>query len=631
MKRKTLLLLIALITMGGGVFAQLADGAGGALVSLLPEGVKANIATDQKKTKRKNLVVAGEKSKGYKAFFAASDATHGEELWVTDGTTAGTRMVKDIKPGTTSSDVNWMARFGEKVVFAADDGQSGMELWISDGTADGTYLVKQIHEWGDGSDPVGFTQINETQFVFGATDVESENYNISGPQAWLWVSDGTEAGTKRIGECATLWPGQDNGTYHFHWMRVGRKVFFKADNKDRTTGGELWITDGTAAGTHLVKDINLEPQNGATPEDGKTRDSAIDQMVNFYNEKVFFKAWTPETGNEPWASDGTESGTYMIADTNPTKGDNGIGNGGNMTEVAQYPYNGKVYGRGYNNASDNASVQGTIQLGATNLEKGNFTILPANVSPASSGEGDRINAWPDPGVEFDGVYMFCSQSGMNPDLPYNKGGELHYTDGVTVTLQSDMAPGTLCNWVKELTVAGGSMYWWCDSGEPEVRQKLFRIDSKDYFPKKITDFSPTGDQITTLRNLGGKLLFARDDEGKGLYCYSYRKEGFDPEKGVDMGDMDIEYRTRSEITSIQPIQGQTTNLVIYPNPATNVFNFIVEGEVLNVKIFDLTGKLMKTELLPKNNSVNVSSLPAGVYKVLITGAERNYSSSLIIK
>ena len=132
MKKKTLLILIALMSMVGVVSAQLDEGAGGTLTSLLPAGVKANIETSQKQTKLKNLVVAGEKSKGYKAFFAAADATHGEELWVTDGTVAGTKMVKDIHTGVSGSDINWMARFNDKVVFAANDGTNGMEMWISD-------------------------------------------------------------------------------------------------------------------------------------------------------------------------------------------------------------------------------------------------------------------------------------------------------------------------------------------------------------------------------------------------------------------------------------------------------------------------------------------------------------------
>jgi ELWxxDGT repeat protein len=616
----------------GGVFAQLMSDAGGALVSLLPDGVKASIETNQKKTKLKNLVVAGEKSKGYKAFFAASDAAHGEELWVTDGTAAGTRLVKDIKQGGAGSDINWMARFNDKVVFAADDGTNGMELWISDGTETGTFLVKQIHEWGDGSNPNAFTQINETQFVFRAKNVTSEAY-VSGSAAgavqyWLWISDGTETGTQLLYECDTRLPGQDNGTYHYHWMRVGRKVFFKADFKEGIIKGEeLWITDGTTAGTRMVKDINWEVMNPATPEDGKTRNSAIDQMVNFYNEKLFFKAWTPDWGNEPWASDGTEEGTYMIDDTNPTKNDAGIGNGGNMTEVAQFPYNGKVYGRGWNNEN------GTTQLGATDLERGDFTILTVNKSPLSSGIDDRINAWPDPGVEFDGVYLFCGQSGTNPELDYNYGGELHYTDGTTVSLQSDMATGaTLHNWVKELTVAGGSVYWWCDAGEPERRQKLFRIDNKAQFPVRVTDFDPNGDEIHTLRNLGGDLLFARGstDNNKGLYCYSYRKAGYDPEK--DAGEMDIEYRTRAQITGIEPAPASVAaKFAVFPNPVTDKFSFNVEGKVIDVKIFDLTGRLVKKELQPAGNSVNVGALQKGIYQVVITSAKNSYKSSLIIK
>jgi ELWxxDGT repeat protein len=629
MKKSTFLILFALLSMGGA-FAQLNGDAGGTLVSLLPDGVKASIETAQKKTKPKNLVVAGEKSKGYKAFFAASDATNGEELWVTDGTVAGTRLVKDINPGAAGSDINEMARFNDKVVFAANDGTNGMELWISDGTEDGTYLVKPIHEWGDGSNPNAFTQINETQFVFRARNVDSQEWvpsTTDGEQYWLWISDGTEEGTQLLYECDTRWPGQDNGTYHYHWMRVGRKVFFKADIKEGVTKGEeLWVTDGTAAGTQMVKDINWEVMNPATPEDGKTRNSAIDQMVNFYNEKLFFKAWTPDVGNEPWASDGTEEGTYMIKDTDPTKGDNGIGNGGNMTEVAQFPYNGKVYGRGWD------AENRTIQLGATNLERDNFEILVVNKSPLSSGIDARINAWPDPGVEFDGVYMFCGQSGDNPELDYNFGGELHYTDGTTVTLQSDLAPGaTQSNWVKELTVAGGSLYWWCDANPLGTGpQKLFRIDSKEQFPVQVSNFDPNGDQIHTLRNLGGDLLFARgtNDENKGLYCYSYRKTGYDPEK--DAGEMDPEYRTRAEMTGIESIPA-SAKVTIFPNPATDKFSFKVDGKVIDVKIYDLTGRLVKKELQPADNSVNISALQQGIYQVLITGVKDSYKASLIVK
>ena len=131
MKKGIYFLLISLFS--GGIFAQtLPEG----MVSLLPEGVFANIIGDQKETQVKNLVVTGSEIAGYVAFFAANDGTHGEELWVTDGTPAGTRMVKDINPGPGGSDVNWMARFNDKVVFAADDVKTAWHTKLKDTVQD---------------------------------------------------------------------------------------------------------------------------------------------------------------------------------------------------------------------------------------------------------------------------------------------------------------------------------------------------------------------------------------------------------------------------------------------------------------------------------------------------------------
>lgn len=212
------------------------------MVSLLPEGVQANISTVRNLAKDKNLVVAGSPEKGYYAFFAATDAEHGEELWVTDGTQQGTRMVKDIVSGSQSSDVCYLTRFNDKVVFAATTDDYGTELWISDGTEAGTYMVKDIHEISS-SNPRGFTQVNETQVIFAAQDFESEIHSEDGAQWWLWVTDGTEEGTKLIKKCMMKFPGQDNFTWKTPYCRVGRKVFFKADDVEGTMGGELWVTD----------------------------------------------------------------------------------------------------------------------------------------------------------------------------------------------------------------------------------------------------------------------------------------------------------------------------------------------------------------------------------------------------
>jgi ELWxxDGT repeat protein len=77
-------------------------------------------------------------------FFSATDTAHGTELWMTDGTPAGTRLVADIYPGPEGSYPNELTNVNGTLFFSADDGVHGMELWISDGTRLGTKILADI-------------------------------------------------------------------------------------------------------------------------------------------------------------------------------------------------------------------------------------------------------------------------------------------------------------------------------------------------------------------------------------------------------------------------------------------------------------------------------------------------------
>ena len=76
------------------------------------------------------------------------DGEHGRELWKSDGTEAGTVMVKDIIPGVGSSSIYYITAAGGLVYFRASDGTNGIELWKSDGTDSGTTQVKDINPGG---------------------------------------------------------------------------------------------------------------------------------------------------------------------------------------------------------------------------------------------------------------------------------------------------------------------------------------------------------------------------------------------------------------------------------------------------------------------------------------------------
>src|SRR5262249_19930171 len=127
-------------------------------------------------------------------FFTAFDPVNGQELWKSDGTTAGTALVKDIRPGSMSAFVDsdeypfnpFLTAVGGTLFFTADDGTSGAELWKRDGTAAGTVLVKAIVPGGGSSGPQRLTNVSGTLYFMAWT--AEAGYE-------LWKSDGTAAGT----------------------------------------------------------------------------------------------------------------------------------------------------------------------------------------------------------------------------------------------------------------------------------------------------------------------------------------------------------------------------------------------------------------------------------------------------
>jgi ELWxxDGT repeat protein len=93
-------------------------------------------------------------------YFSASDGIHGQELWKTDGTANGTVMVKDINPGLAGSMTNRNSNMaicnGAHLLFSASDGLHGLELWESDGTEQGTRMIKDFATGPSSSNPEGF-------------------------------------------------------------------------------------------------------------------------------------------------------------------------------------------------------------------------------------------------------------------------------------------------------------------------------------------------------------------------------------------------------------------------------------------------------------------------------------------
>jgi ELWxxDGT repeat protein len=109
--------------------------------------------------------------------FSGDDGTAGSELWFTDGTPSGTRLVKDIQPGGEGSNPSSLAVAGGLLFFAANDGVHGSELWESDGTAAGTRMVQDINPGPASSSPSGMTAAGGLLY-FSADD------GLTGQELW---------------------------------------------------------------------------------------------------------------------------------------------------------------------------------------------------------------------------------------------------------------------------------------------------------------------------------------------------------------------------------------------------------------------------------------------------------------
>jgi|GEM_PF-1296772 len=252
-------------------------------------------------------------------YFAASNGTSGFELWKSDGTAAGTVLVKDIKPGSESSapvyDVmgfNSQLPFDFAIVgstlFFVANGPAGEELWKSDGTTAGTVQVKDIKPGSEGSNPRSLTVVNGTLY-FVADDGKAG--------AELWKSNGTAAGTTLVKNIRPDVAGGGefgsgsylSSSYPSDLQVIGSTLYFAAD--DGTHGTELWKTDGTAAGTVLVADIDDYVDDSGSAYYAA---SSYPSQLRVVGNTLYFQANDGIHGRELWKSDGTTAGTKLVAD-----------------------------------------------------------------------------------------------------------------------------------------------------------------------------------------------------------------------------------------------------------------------------------------------------------------------------
>lgn len=126
------------------------------------------------------------------AVFTATTAAGGTEVWVTNGLPGGTHLLKDIYPGATSAIPQFdrhLTAINGQALFSATNPATGTEVWVTDGTTAGTHILRYFNPGaGDG----------------GATDIVTLGgkgvfFSYDGTAPTLWTTDGTTGGTHAAG------------------------------------------------------------------------------------------------------------------------------------------------------------------------------------------------------------------------------------------------------------------------------------------------------------------------------------------------------------------------------------------------------------------------------------------------
>ncbi len=238
---------------------------------------------------------------GTAVYFVAYRDSTGSELWMSDGTASGTQMLRLLHPSPSNID-DFVAlpgvALGDRLVFAVNDGVHGKEPWVTDGTAEGTYLLRDIYPGEYGSStiwaPVKMAVSGETAILF-AHDPERG--------LALWRTDGTSAGTELVADLDDQVDGLSEGFLHGSILRGGRfgeELLFAAD--DGSTGVELWVSDGTEAGTRLVEDLEPGVSGTGVPDSSDPMEFAVSGGVGFV---AGYRG--------VWSTDGSSSGTERLA------------------------------------------------------------------------------------------------------------------------------------------------------------------------------------------------------------------------------------------------------------------------------------------------------------------------------
>ncbi|OSZ79129.1 hypothetical protein CAP35_13010 [Chitinophagaceae bacterium IBVUCB1] len=515
-----------------------------------------------------------------KIFFTATTSAEGTELWISDGTLTGTKLLKDISSGVSSAfDDNaykpYFVTMNNKVYFNAYTSASGYELWESDGTVAGTKIVQDLM-------PGSAAGVLNTSKIAYNGKIYLSAFTASG--CFPFVCDGTTM-TKLCDADPSVKGIPDN--YESYAGYSGKVYFSASEALTNPEGNELWVTDGTVSGTKLLKDINTQfAYAGSNPS-------------NFVvaNNKLFFEANDGINGYELWVCNGTAAGTIMLKDINAGATDT------KPLVLNWYGvYNNKLYFWAYNGAlwSSDGTTAGTQKIGPANL-----------VQPFTKLAGLEM---PNTFAECNGKLYF--QGGDNTSGTVDQ--ELWVTDGTTpgTKIVKDILPGNNGSSPYQLIVNKNLLYFQAMKN-PLGDYHLFRSDGTASGTVSIASGNSSVVAPFTQRNV--PILF-----NTKLYYAS---------KWTGNADNELWAMTTFP-ASINQLSNDIPSFSLYPNPNKGTFILQIDNAdfaTASLMVYDLVGKLVHQQTIASSTQTIALQQPAGIYIVSVKIDDAVLTNQVVIE